>query len=233
MVSANASLSTGLSVATLLVHIPGLDMAVFKPEPVGHLVASVWTVDLLAASGICIYLVALVVTFALYRMRLADAVAVYAKTLRRMSLSFATLMLLMAFGYVLKACGMDVTLGLAAATAGHAGVPFLSPVIGFLGVFLTGSATSMSVLFGSLQVIAAGASGNSAVQMAAACMVGGQIGHIISTPAMVVASVATGFASDGNLRPIALAVASYAVGLIAAFACWNALVALVFPGYVG
>ena len=59
--------------------------------------------------------------------------------------------MLLSLGYVIKSCGMDMTLGLAAAKTSRA-YPFLAPLVGFLGVMVSGSATTSNVLFGSLQV---------------------------------------------------------------------------------
>jgi lactate permease len=152
------------------------------------------------------------------------------RSFKRMALSFLTICTLLALGYVIKFSGMDTTLGLAAART-QQGYPFLGPWIGFLGVAITGSATSSNVLFGSLQVVAAQAIGVNPVQMAAANVAGGVLGHIVSTSSMVVAAVATG--SDAkSIGPIARGVVGYALALITAFSLWNTLVAYALPGLI-
>lgn len=255
---------TGLSVATLLVPIPGLDQRVNKPDPIGHsgaphIVAAIWTVDLLGAAGVCIYLVD-IITLIVFRVPPRKALSIYITTIRRMALSFLTICVLMAFGYVLKASGQDVTLGLAAA-ATEKGFPFVGTWIGALGVALTGSATSTSVIFGSLQVVAAEKLGINPVLMASANMVGGTcihprsrmfctyttphscdplpslgpvagiLGHIVSTSSMVVAGVSTGMPGKG-VGPIMKAVGGYALATICACAIWTTIVAFVIPGFM-
>ena len=117
---------------------------------------------------------------------------------------------------------MDYTLGMAAAES-LGGYPFISPLIGFLGVVVTGSATTSNVLFGSLQVVAATQLNLNPVQMAASNVAGGVLGHVISTSSMMVAAVSTGSDSK-NISIIAKSVIGYAISLIIAFCCWNMLV---------
>jgi L-lactate permease len=84
-----------------------------------------------------------------------------------------------AAAFVMNSSDAAATLGLAfAATAGL--FPFFSPVLGRLGVFLTGSDTSASALFGNLQVVTAGQSA------------GGVVGKMISLQSIAVAAAATG-----------------------------------------
>lgn len=101
-------------------------------------------------------------------------------------------------------------------------------IIGFIGVALTGSATTCNVIFGSLQVVAANAIGLNPVQMAATNTAAGQIGHIISTSSMVIAAVASG-QSAKSIGPIAKSVIGYGIAEMVLFGCWNLLVAHVFP----
>jgi len=68
---------------------------------------------------------------------------------------------------------------------------FLMPILGWLGVFITGSDTSSNVLFGSLQVISARQVGVSPTLMAAANSCGGVMGKMIDAQSIVVASTAT------------------------------------------
>ena len=225
---------TGLSVATVLVPMSGLDGQVFKPDPTDPLnpdkykqVRAVWSLDILAAIGMCILLCALCssLVFGLPPKRTAW---IMWRSFRRMALSMLTICTLLALGFVMKMSGMDTTLGLAAAKSGR-GYPFIGPWIGFLGVVITGSSTSSNVLFGSLQVVAAQAIGVNPVQMAASNVAGGCLGPSVSS--MVVAAVATG-SDSRKIGPIAKRVILYRLPLITALALWNILVINAFPGYI-
>jgi lactate permease len=70
--------------------------------------------------------------------------------------------------------------------------PFFSAVLGWFGVFLTGSDTSANALFGNLQVVTAQRLGFSPVLMAAASSAGGVMGKMISLQTIAIAGAATG-----------------------------------------
>jgi L-lactate permease len=223
----------GLDRATVKVHIDHLDGHVFRapgtPGAGSGAMASYWTVDFVGATGSCLQLIALF-TAALYRVPPRRVGAIFARTFRRMALSFATIMFLLAFGYVLRFSGQDNALGVAAAKAGK-GFPILSAAIGFLGVALTGSCTTSNVIFGSAQVAGAADLALNPYQMAAANAVAGCLGHVLSTSSMVVAAVAAG-ESGRDIKGVARRVFPYAMGLLAAMAAWNSIVAYAIPEYL-
>ena len=70
--------------------------------------------------------------------------------------------------------------------------PFFSPLLGWLGVALTGSDTSSNVLFGGLQKIGAQQLGINPILTCAANSSGGVMGKMIDAQSIVVAGVATG-----------------------------------------
>ena len=110
---------------------------------------------------------------------------------RQLLLPTATVALVLAIAFLMNYCGATATLGLGFAAAGAA-FPFCSALLGWLGVFLTGSDTSSNALFGNLQVVTAGRLGLDPVLMAAANSVGGVMGKMISLQTIAVAAAATG-----------------------------------------
>ncbi len=78
----------------------------------------------------------------------------FLKTLRRTAASLATIAAMLALGFTTRYSGLDATMGLAMASTGWL-FPFFSPLLGWLGVALTGSDTASNVLFGNLQKITA------------------------------------------------------------------------------
>lgn len=191
--------------------------------------SAVFTLDLVGATGIALFICA-AITSAVFRLHPLTTLRILGKSFRRMALSMLTICILLAFGYVVKFSGMDATLGLAAARA-QQGYLILGPFIGFLGVALTGSATTSNVLFGSLQTVAADRLGYNPVQLAASNVAGGVLGHIISTSSMVVACVAVG-ESGKDITGVARSVIGYALALISLFSLWNLAIALGFPGFI-
>ena len=109
---------------------------------------------------------------------------------RTLALPTVTVTSVLAMAFLMNYCGATATLGLAFAATGVL-FPFFSALLGWLGVFLTGSDTSANALFGSLQEVTANRLGLDAVLMAAANSAGGVMGKMISLQAIAVAAAAT------------------------------------------
>jgi lactate permease len=115
---------------------------------------------------------------------------VIAHTARQLALALLTLAAVLGLAYLMNYSGATGTLGLAFAATG-AVFPFFSALLGWLGVFLTGSDTSANALFGSLQVVTANRLGMNPVLMAASNSSGGVMGKMISLTSIAVAAAAT------------------------------------------
>ena len=102
-----------------------------------------------------------------------------------------TVAAMLAMAFTMNYSGATGTLGLAFATTGRV-FPFFSPIMGWLGVFLTGSDTSANALFGPLQVVSANRLGFDPILIAAANSVGGVMGKMISLQSIAVAAAAAG-----------------------------------------
>ncbi len=110
---------------------------------------------------------------------------------RQLAIPILTIFLVLGIGFVMNYCGATATLGLAFASTGKL-FPLFSPMLGLIGVFLTGSDTSANALFGNLQVVTAGRLGLDPVLIAAANAAGGVMGKMISVQTIAVAAAATG-----------------------------------------
>jgi lactate permease len=147
-------------------------------------------------------------------------------TLRRIRKSLLTIGAMLALGFSTRYAGLDATMGLAFASTGVL-FPFFSPLLGWLGVALTGSDTSSNVLFGGLQQITARQVGVSPVLAAAANSAGGVMGKMIDAQSIVVAGVATG--QQGNEGSILRYVFLHSIVLAALVGVVVILMAYVFP----
>jgi lactate permease len=123
----------------------------------------------------------------------------YLATYRQLATAIATVMAVLALAYVMNASGQTATLG--AWMAGAGGLfALLSPILGWLGVAVTGSDTSANSLFGALQVAAANKVGLDPVLMAASNSSGGVLGKMISPQNLAIAAAAVGIAGrEGDL----------------------------------
>lgn len=228
-------IKAGFSPTLFYIIIPSLDGEVQRAILPGSksttptIMDAKWKVDIVGATGSCLLICAFV-TALLYQLSYQLVIKAYVRTVKRMFLSFCTVMLLLAFGYVLRYSGQDSTLGVAAAEAGK-GYPILSSVIGFLGVALTGSATTSNVIFGGAQYAAASALGLNPIHMAASNTVSGCLGHVTSVSSIVVAAVASGD-SGKNVTVIAKSVIGYALFLLAVMMVWNCAIVYGFPSLI-
>jgi lactate permease len=80
--------------------------------------------------------------------------AVLKRTIVQMKIPIPTIACMLGLSYVTKYAGMDATLGVAFAETGVL-YPFFAALLGWLGVFLTGTDAGSNALFGSLQKITA------------------------------------------------------------------------------
>ena len=132
-----------------------------------------------------------------------------------------TIASVLALAFLMNYSGATVTLGLAFAATGVL-FPFFSALLGWVGVFLTGSDTSANALFGNLQVVTANRLDLDAVLMAASNSSGGVMGKMISLQSIAVAAAATGMAASEESRLFRFTlrhsiVLASLIGLIVAF----------------
>jgi lactate permease len=174
-------------------QMPGLHNMVMRGPPVVNKPApeaATFSLNWLSATGTGLLLSGIVSGF-LLGLSPGKLIGVYIKTLGRVRNSLITIAAMLALGFTTRYAGSDATMGLAFASTGAA-FPFFSPLLGWLGVALTGSDTSSNVLFGNLQQITAQRVGISPLLAAAANSSGGVMGKMIDAQSIVVASIATG-----------------------------------------
>ena len=174
---------------------PGLDVR----DPDGEALTSlVFNFNWLPAAG-TLMLISGLITMAVIGLSPGRALRVMGQTLDQLKFAILTVAAVLALAYVMNQSGQTITLGLWAAGAG-AFFAFLSGVIGWLGVAVTGSDTSSNALFGALQVTAANENGISPTLLAAANSSGGVLGKMISPQNLAIGAAAVGLAGqEGDL----------------------------------
>jgi lactate permease len=129
--------------------------------------------------------------------------AVLRKTIIQMKVPIPTIACMLGLSYVTKYAGIDATLGVAFAETGQL-YPFFAAILGWLGVFLTGTDAGSNALFGSLQKITAGqvyesgafggsglSRGQAEVLICTANSTGGVMGKMIDAQSICVATAGT------------------------------------------
>jgi lactate permease len=154
--------------------------------------------DWLNAAG-TLLIIAGLITIPVIRVHPGKALKAYLATYRQLATAIVTVMAVLALAYVMNASGQTATLGTWMAGAGGI-FALISPILGWLGVAVTGSDTSSNSLFGALQVVAAQKSGLSATLLAAANSSGGVLGKMISPQNLAIAAAAVGLSGrEGDL----------------------------------
>ena len=174
------------------IPIPLLDGAVQRVPPAvaeAHAEAAVFQLNWLSAGGTAL-LLAGALSGLLLGLKPLELIRQYFHTLYRLRLPLITIAGMLAFGFISRYSGADTTLGIMFAKSGAA-FAFFSPLIGWLGVALTGSDTSSNVLFGNLQKVSALQLGLPPVLTASANSSGGVMGKMIDAQSIVIASAAT------------------------------------------
>jgi len=214
--------------------VPALHLAVEKVPPVAphpEKEKAIFNLNLLSTTGTALLLAGIATAVAL-RVRPGQALRLYGRTLLRVRISLLTIALMMALGFTTRYSGTDTTMGLVMAGTGWL-FPFFSPIIGWLGVALTGSDTSSNVLFGNLQKVTAEQLGLNPVLTCAANSSGGVMGKMIDAQSIVVASVATGGHPDSpSAGTILRTVFWHSVALAVLMGLFVMLQAYVLPGMI-
>jgi L-lactate transport len=195
------AVKTPLNAYTMSFSWPGLHNAIERIAPAvrtpGPYTAP-YTLNLLTASGTAC-LVAALISALILRMSIGQFFKTVATTAKQLAFSMVTIAAVLALAFLMNYCGATATLGLAFAATG-AMFPFFSAMLGWLGVFLTGSDTAANALFGNLQVVTAGSLDLNPTLMAASNSSGGVMGKMISLQSIAVAAAATQMAPADEAR---------------------------------
>ena len=181
-----------LGAATLTFPIPGVHEAIVTGA--GKTITATFSWNTLGASGTAI-LVAALITVLTSKISWAEAFEEFGGTWNQLKMPILMICLVMSVANVMNYAGMTTSIALALATAGSL-FPLLSPVIGWIGVFVTGSVTNANVLFAGLQSTTATQIGVDPTMLVAANTAGGVMGKIVSPQSIAIAAAAVNSAGE-------------------------------------
>ncbi len=175
---------------TYIFDWPGLDITNAAGDPV----VTQFKLNWLPAAGTLLVIAGLI-SMVILKVSPGRALKTYGETYVELRSAIITVMAVLALAYVMNLSGQTAALG--AWLAGTGGLfAILSPILGWIGVAVTGSDTSSNSLFGALQVQAAAKAGLDPVLMAAANSSGGVLGKMVSPQNLAIAAAAVGLSSQ-------------------------------------
>ena len=186
----------------IVIDWPGLHNLVVKTTPIVNANApygAKFGINIANAAGTAIFLTGIISSFIMPNYNVGRGLACFGRTIFQLKFPILTIATILGLAYIMNYSGMSSTLGLVFTHTG-ALFPFFSPILGWLGVFLTGSDTSSNALFSNLQRTTAEAVGVDPHLTVAANSSGGVTGKMISPQSISVATAATGMVGqEGNL----------------------------------
>ncbi|HTF18431.1 MAG TPA: lactate permease LctP family transporter [Chryseolinea sp.] len=177
------------SMGIIKFDIPGLDNTILKPDG-SPLIIKPFEFNYLSAPGTAL-LIATMISIPLLGMTYAEGARTYWSTLKQLKFSVITIAAVVGFAFVANNSGMSITMAVALAGTGVF-FPFFSPILGWLGVFLTGSDTSSNALFCNLQATSAETVGVDPVVTVSANASGGVTAKMISPQSIAIGTAAVG-----------------------------------------
>ena len=227
-------LSTLLSGTDIKIRWPGVYGSLLNAEG-GASASAVYTLQTLSNPGTWIFLTAAIVAVVYglvssggrFPASVGAMFAVLPRTVHALRWSILTIATVMALAYVMNFSGQTTAVGAALATTGAA-FAFLSPVLGWIGTAVAGSATSAGALFANLQATAAAGAHLDPRLLLAANTIGGGLGKIVSPQNLAIA--ATAVDAEGADAEILRRAAPFSIGLLLALC---ALVLAASQGLLG
>jgi len=174
------------AVGMIQFEMPGLHNAIVDRG--GNLLPHTFKFNYLSASGTAIVISAFI-SIPLVGLSFGKGMKIFGETLSQLKFPILTVASVLGFAYIVNDSGITLTMAAALANTGVL-FPFFAPVLGWLGVFITGSDTSANALFGKLQAATATSIGVDPVITVAANVSGGVVGKMISPQSIAVAAAA-------------------------------------------
>ena len=185
---------------------------VATPKPID--VTYTW--NIVGASGTAI-LVATIITILTSSISWGEAIEELGGTWKQLQTPILMICLVMSVANVMNYAGMITSIALAVAAVG-AIFPLLSPIIGWIGVFVTGSVVNNNILFAGLQATTAQQIGVSQTLLVASNTAGGVMAKIVSPQSIAIAAAAVN--SAGEESKITSMAIKYSAALLAITCVW-------------
>jgi len=177
------------SIGFIKFKIPELDNAILQPDG-NPLAIKAFDFNYLSTPGTAVVFATLI-SIPLIGISIRESIKIFGATLKQLMFPIITIAAVVGYAFIANYAGMSITMAGALASTGVL-FPFFSPILGWLGVFLTGSDTSANALFGKLQAQTADTLGFDPLVTVSANATGGVTGKMISPQSIAVGAAAVG-----------------------------------------
>jgi lactate permease len=205
-------------------EIPGVT-GVIVPSGMQQAIKDTWALTPINATGSAILLAIILTFLTCSKLKFADLFETLSKTLADLWQSIVLIALILALANIANLSGGTASIGNALAAAGLL-FPLFSPIIGWFGVFITGSVVNNNVLFAQLQAVTAGQIGVNSTLLVAANTAGGAVAKVISPQSIAIAAGAVNL--TGRESEILRASIKYSLGMLILLCAWVMLLSLIF-----
>ncbi|QIT10161.1 L-lactate permease [Clavibacter michiganensis] len=205
-----------LAWAVVTVPMPGVTGQITTAG--GVVVANAWSWTPVGATGTAILLAVAITALTSRALTRPVVLEQLRGTWRDLWKALVLIAAILVLAQIANLSGGSAGIGGALAGAG-AWFPLLAPVIGWVGVFLTGSVVNGNTLFAQLQVTTAGRIGVDATLLVAANTAGGAAAKVISPQSIAIAAGAVGL--TGRESEILRASIGYSLGILVVLSLWT------------
>ncbi|MGP9694739.1 L-lactate permease [Brachybacterium sp. AOP25-B2-12] len=210
-----------LAGTTLSVPIPGVTGQITTAS--GAVVQSTWTFAILGATGTAILLAVLVTFLTTPQVDVRTLFAELKGALVMLWKAIALITVILVLANIANYSGGSNAMGTALTGVGPI-FPLIAPIIGWIGVFLTGSVVNNNTLFAPLQVATAQGIGVAPPLLVGANTAGGTAAKVISPQSIAIAAGAVGL--SGRESEIMRASIGYSLAMLGVLCVWNLVLAL-------
>jgi len=181
------------------------------------------SIDLINSTGTAILLAGLTTILTTPSIGITKGSQLFTKTIKEFWIPIVMICAILGIAKLMTYAGLTNALGEAVAATGSI-FPLLSPILGWVGVFMTGSVVNNNTLFAPIQATAANIIGTNPTLLVSANTVGGVMAKLISPQSIAIATAAVG--ETGKESALTKMTLKYSIGLLAFVCIWTFILSL-------
>ncbi|NJJ39151.1 L-lactate permease [Paenibacillus apii] len=183
------------------------------------------SIDLISVTGTPILLAGLTTIITTKSLGFTKGIELFKQTIAEFWIPLVMISAILGIAKLMTYAGLTNALAEAVAATGRF-FPLLSPILGWIGVFMTGSVVNNNTLFTPIQATAANILGTNPTLLVTANTAGGVMAKLISPQSTVIATAAVG--ETGKEFELTKMTLKYSLGLLAFVCLWTYVLSEVF-----